>query len=195
MAAEMGSTPNNGRIETATLGGGCFWCLEPIFRDLVGVEDAVAGYAGGSVPNPSYRLVCTGTTGHAEVVQIHFLPEQISFRQLLEVFFTVHDPTTPNRQGPDSGTQYRSIILFHDEGQRETARQVMAEVEEQGLWQDPLVTQVEPLKAFYRAEEYHQRYFEKNPNQGYCRAVVAPKVSKFRKRWQSKLKSRQAQSG
>lgn len=195
MSAAIEPSPGNGRIETATLGGGCFWCLEPVFRDLVGVEDVAVGYAGGTVPNPSYKLVCTGTTGHAEVVQVQFLPDQISFRELLEVFFTVHDPTTPNRQGPDAGPQYRSIILFHDEAQRATAREVMAEIEEAGLWEKPLVTELEPLQAFYRAEDYHQRYYEKNPNQGYCRAIIAPKLKKFRKRWQSKLTSRQAQSG
>lgn len=175
-------------LEKATVGGGCFWCLEPVFRDLVGVKDVVVGYAGGSLEDPSYQQVCTGSTGHAEVVQIAFDPDSISFEQLLEVFFTVHDPTTLNRQGPDVGTQYRSIILYHDEGQVRRARQVMEQVEEEGIWDDPLVTQVEPLETFYPAETYHQRYYEKNPNAGYCQAIIAPKVKKFRQRWQEKLK-------
>lgn len=179
------------RIEKATLGGGCFWCLEPLFEDLVGVEGVVPGYAGGSAPNPSYKAVCSGTTGHAEVVQIRFDPDQISFRQLLEVFFTVHDPTTLNRQGADVGTQYRSIILYHDEDQKRVAGEVIADIQAQELWDGGIVTQVEPLETFYEAEEYHHRYYERNPGQGYCRAVIAPKVAKFRKRFESLRKSSQ----
>lgn len=172
----------------ATLGGGCFWCLEPIMDELTGVQDAVVGYAGGDVPNPSYRQVSTGTTGHAEVVQVTFDPDVISFRELLEVFFGVHDPTTPNRQGPDFGPQYRSIILYHDAGQRQVAEQVIQELEEDGGWQDPIVTEVVPLKVFYPAEDYHQEYFVKNPQQAYCRVMVAPKVTKFRKQFYAMLK-------
>jgi peptide-methionine (S)-S-oxide reductase len=179
-------------LEKATVGGGCFWCLEPLFRDLVGVEDVVVGYAGGSVEDPTYQQVCTGSTGHAEVVQISFAPAAISYKQLLEVFFTVHDPTTLNRQGPDVGTQYRSIILYHDESQKAAAEEVMAQVEQQKIWDDPLVTDIEPLDEFYPAEKYHQRYYEKNPNQGYCAAIIAPKVKKFRQKWQEQLKAAEA---
>lgn len=179
-------------LERATFGGGCFWCLEPLFRDLIGVKDVAVGYAGGSVPSPSYQLVCSGTTGHAEVVQVSFDPEQISYRELLEVFFTVHNPTTPNRQGPDVGSQYRSIILYHDDSQKETAKQVVEWVEREGLWDAPVVTEIKPLDHFYRAEDYHQRYFEKNPTAAYCQAMIAPKVKKFRSRWQDKLRTARA---
>ncbi len=177
--------------EIATFGGGCFWCLEPMFDDLIGVHQVVPGYAGGDVPNPGYQAVCSGTTGHAEVVQIGYDPRLISFRQLLEVFFSVHDPTTLDRQGADVGTQYRSIILYHNEEQMRVAGEVIAELEREGLWSGSIVTQIEPLGAFYEAEEYHHRYFERNPDQGYCRAVIAPKVSKFRKRYDSLRKSGQ----
>ena len=179
------------KTEKATLGGGCFWCLEPIFEDLIGVDHVVPGYAGGSDPNPSYKAVCSGTTGHAEVVQIRYDPQQISFGQLLEIFFSVHDPTTPNRQGADTGTQYRSIILYHDEEQKRVAGEVIAELEQKKLWNGSIVTQIEPLGAFYEAEEYHHRYFERNPNQGYCSVVIAPKVAKFRKKFESLRKSSQ----
>ena len=172
----------------ATLGGGCFWCLEPIFSELDGVLGVAVGYAGGDVPDPSYRLVCTGTTGHAEVVQITFDDSVISFQELLQVFFSVHDPTTPDRQGPDVGPQYRSIILFHDQEQRQTAQQVIRELEESGAWGAPIVTEVAPLEAFYPAEEYHQAYFVKNPQQAYCRLMVAPKVARFRQRFHARLK-------
>jgi peptide-methionine (S)-S-oxide reductase len=178
-------------IESATFGGGCFWCLEPLYRDLVGVEDVAVGYAGGSVPSPSYQLVCSGTTGHAEVIQVTFDPSVITYRELLEVFFTVHNPTTPNRQGPDVGSQYRSIILYHSENQRETAEAVVDWVENEGFWGAPVVTEIKPLDSFYRAEEYHQRYFEKNPTAAYCQAMIAPKVKKFRVRWQAKLSTAQ----
>jgi peptide-methionine (S)-S-oxide reductase len=174
--------------ELATLGGGCFWCLEPIFKDLVGVEEAVVGYSGGKVSNPSYGQVCTGTTGHAEVVQITFNPGRILFKEILEVFFSVHDPTTLNRQGADVGTQYRSVIFYHTEEQRRVAEEVIRKLEAAKRWNGPIVTEVAPFKAFYRGEAYHQDYFARNPEQGYCRLVVAPKVEKFRKQYESILK-------
>ena len=167
--------------EVATLGGGCFWCLEAIYIDLRGVKSVVSGYAGGRSPHPTYQEVCTGMTGHAEVVQVTFDPEQISYRQMVEVFFAIHDPTTLNRQGADVGTQYRSVIFTHSTEQTATAREVLGEVEAAGIWDNPLVTKIEPLDAFYPAEDYHQQYFQRNPYQGYCMAVIAPKVSKFRK--------------
>jgi len=176
-------------MEHATLGGGCFWCLEPIYDALRGVTDVVSGYAGGHVPAPTYEQVCTGRTGHAEVIQITLDPAVISYRELLEVFFTVHDPTTLNRQGADVGTQYRSVIFYHSPGQRAIAEEVIADVARQGLWRDPLVTQLVPYDAFYPAEDYHQRYFERNPNQGYCRVVIAPKVAKFRQKYLERLKA------
>lgn len=181
------SQETKSRIEIATLGGGCFWCLDPIFDELRGVEEVLVGYAGGHVPNPSYKLVCTGTSGHAEVVQINFDPQVISYKELLQIFFSVHDPTTPNRQGADIGPQYRSIILYHDESQKAAAEKVIQEIEAEGLWPAPIVTEVVPFSEFYIAEDYHQRYFEKNPGQGYCRVVIAPKVAKFRKLYQEKL--------
>src|SRR5438445_42274 len=177
------------RHETATLAGGCFWCLEAAFQDLKGVERVQSGYAGGRVANPSYEQVCTGTTGHAEVVQITFDPQVVSFDDLLHVFFTIHDPTTLNRQGGDVGTQYRSAIFYNSPEQEKTARQVMAEIFKAGIWARPIVTEVAPLQPFYRAEEYHQDYFRKNPTAGYCRVVIAPKVSKFRKQFAARLKA------
>jgi peptide-methionine (S)-S-oxide reductase len=174
--------------EIATLAGGCFWCLEAVYKDLRGVESVVSGYSGGSVANPTYQQVCSGTTGHAEVVQVTFDPQAVSFREILEVFFTIHDPTTLNRQGADAGTQYRSAIFYHSPEQRETAEQVIAELTAEQLWRDPIVTEVTPLTEFYAAENYHQDYFENNPYQPYCMAVVAPKVSKFRKKFLDKLK-------
>lgn len=174
--------------ELATLGGGCFWCLDPVFSDLIGIERVVVGYAGGEMPDPTYKQVCDGTTGHAEVVQITFDSAQISYRSLLEIFFSVHDPTTLNRQGADAGTQYRSIILTHDDAQSTTARSLIEEIEREGVWTSPVVTQIEPLQAFYPAEDYHQRYFEVNPGAGSCRVVIAPKVSKFRKTYAANLK-------
>src|SRR5918911_1391208 len=173
--------------EVATLAGGCFWCLEAVFDDLRGVESVESGYAGGRVPNPSYQQVCTGGTGHAEVVQITFDPRVVSFRELLEVFFTIHDPTTPNRQGADVGTQYRSIVLYHSPEQEQTAREVIADLQAKRVWDAPIVTQVEPLEAFYPAEEYHQEYFARNPNQPYCQIVIAPKVAKFRQKYLARL--------
>jgi peptide-methionine (S)-S-oxide reductase len=175
--------------QVATLGGGCFWCLEPLYADLQGVKDVVVGYSGGSVPDPSYEQVCTGRTGHAEVVQVTFDPETVSYREILEVFFAIHDPTTPNRQGADVGPQYRSAIFYHDDDQRRVAEELIQELGEEDIWGKPIVTEVSPIEEFYEAEEYHQEYYQKNPNQGYCRVVIAPKVSKFRQKYQSKLKS------
>ncbi|MBV9326171.1 MAG: peptide-methionine (S)-S-oxide reductase MsrA [Chloroflexi bacterium] len=175
--------------EIATLGGGCFWCLEAVYNELRGVESAISGYAGGSVANPSYEQVCTGRTGHAEVVQVTFDASDISYRDILEVFFTIHDPTTPNRQGADVGTQYRSIILFASPEQEATARAVIAETHASGLWHAPIVTQVEPLDRFYPAEGYHQNYFERNPYQPYCQIVIAPKVAKARHQYLERLKA------
>ena len=174
--------------EVATLAGGCFWCLEAVYDDLRGVTDVVSGYAGGSVPDPSYEAVCSGTTGHAEVVQVAFDPEEVSFREILQVFFTIHDPTTLNRQGNDVGTQYRSAVFYHSPEQKAVAEEVIAELEREGVWDDPIVTQLEPLDRFYPAEAYHQEYFRRNPFQPYCRVVVAPKVSKFRKQYLEQLK-------
>ena len=167
-------------VEKVTLGGGCFWCLDPIFSELTGVLGVDVGYAGGAEDNPSYESVCTGSTGHAEVVQVTFDPELVTYEDILNVFFSVHDPTTLNRQGADVGTQYRSIILTHDEAQHETAGSVIKSLEAEQIWGTPIVTEVVPYVIFYRAEEYHQEYFEKNPNQGYCQAIIAPKVAKFR---------------
>lgn len=175
--------------QIATLGGGCFWCTEAVFRELKGVEKVESGYSGGTVPNPSYEQVCTGRTGHAEVVQITFDPSTISYKEVLEIFFTVHDPTTLNRQGGDAGTQYRSIILYHDNQQKATAEQVIREITAANIWDAPIVTQLEPFNAFYKAEDYHQEYFENNPGQPYCRIVIAPKVRKFREHYQEKLKA------
>lgn len=175
--------------EVATLAGGCFWCLEAVYDELKGVEDVVSGYTGGHLPNPGYRMVCTGTTGHAEVVQITYDADVISFRDLLNVFFTIHDPTTLNRQGADVGTQYRSAIFYHTPEQKAIAEQTIAELNASGIWGAPIVTEITELPTFYPAEDYHQEYFVKNPNQGYCRAVVAPKVAKFRKAFFEQLRA------
>jgi peptide-methionine (S)-S-oxide reductase len=174
--------------EVATLAGGCFWCLEAAFTELKGVEGVRSGYAGGHAPNPSYEDVCTGTTGHAEVVQIQFDPQVVSFDDLLHVFFTIHDPTTPNRQGADVGTQYRSAIFYHTPEQKAVAERVIAELQAEQLWDAPVVTALKPLDAFYPAEEYHRDYYRRNPNQGYCSAVIAPKVAKVRKLYFDRLK-------
>jgi peptide-methionine (S)-S-oxide reductase len=176
--------------ETATLGGGCFWCIDTLFRELQGVEKVESGYAGGRMANPTYRDVCSGMTGHAEVVQVTFDPLVLSFRDLLGVFFTVHDPTTPDRQGADIGTQYRSIILYHSDEQRETARQVIDELNREKVWDDPIVTQLVPFTTFYSGEKYHQDYYSQNPNQPYCQIVIAPKVAKFRKAYLDRLAKR-----
>ncbi len=174
--------------EIATLAGGCFWCLEAVYDNLQGVVDVVSGYAGGHVTQPTYEQVCAGTTGHAEVVQITFDPSGVSYRELLEVFFTIHDPTTLNRQGADVGTQYRSAIFYHSEEQRAVAATLIAELDASGKWRTPIVTQVVPLEVFYPAEAYHQEYFRNNPNQPYCRMVVAPKVQKFQQTFTLQLK-------
>jgi peptide-methionine (S)-S-oxide reductase len=174
--------------EVATLGGGCFWCLEAVFKELRGVNSVMSGYAGGHVANPDYYAVCRGTTGHAEVTQVKFDPDQLSYADLLRVFFTIHDPTTLNRQGNDVGTQYRSIILTHSDTQNATAHEVMKEIEEAKIWPRPIVTQIEPLRAFYPAEEEHHDYFARNPWSGYCQVVIAPKVAKFRKQFTDRLR-------
>src|SRR5438105_69955 len=177
-----------GTSETAVLGGGCFWCLEAVYNELRGVEHVISGYAGGSVPNPSYEAVCGGRTGHAEVVHITFDPEVLSYREILEVFFAGHDPTTLNRQGADVGTQYRSIILYSSPEQEATARSVIEETNASGIWHSPIVTRVEPLERFYPAEGYHQNYFERNSYQPYCQIIIAPKVAKVRQKYLSRLK-------
>ncbi|HEY7686846.1 MAG TPA: peptide-methionine (S)-S-oxide reductase MsrA [Gemmatimonadales bacterium] len=177
------------QTELATLGGGCFWCLEAVFQDLKGVERVVSGYAGGTSPNPSYEEVCTGRTGHAEVVQVTFDPAALTYRDLLQVFFTIHDPTTLNRQGADTGTQYRSVVFVHGAEQEAVAREVIADLGQSGVWDSPIVTEVTPLTAFYPAEGYHQEFFRRNPGQSYCRLVVAPKVAKFRKEHLARLKA------
>lgn len=174
-------------LELATLGGGCFWCLEAVYLELRGVRRVVSGYAGGRVPSPTYEQVCSGATGHAEVVQLAFDPSEISYREILEVFFTIHDPTTLNRQGADVGTQYRSVIFFHSPEQQRTAREVIEELQAQHVWNDPIVTEVAPLPEFFPAEAYHQEYYRRNPGQGYCRVVIEPKVAKFRKQFLERL--------
>lgn len=179
-------------IETATLGGGCFWCLEAVFLDLRGVTAAQSGYAGGTLANPSYQAVCTGRTGHAEVVQVQFDPAQLDYADLLRVFFTIHDPTTLNRQGADVGTQYRSVIFTHSDAQAQTAQAVIAEVAGAGLFSGKIVTEVLPAPVFYRAEPEHDRYYERNPYSGYCRAVVGPKVAKFKKTFADRVRSNAA---
>lgn len=173
--------------EQATLGGGCFWCLEAVFEQLRGVSKVVSGYAGGVQPNPTYRQVCTGETGHAEVVQVTFDPNFVSFTELLDVFFATHDPTTLNRQGADIGTQYRSAIFYHSPAQKVQAERKIAEWNAAARWGRPIVTEVVPLSHFYPAEDYHQGYFRQNPNQGYCQMVIAPKVAKFRKQFTERL--------
>jgi peptide-methionine (S)-S-oxide reductase len=176
------------RKEVATLGGGCFWCLEAVYEQLRGVEAVVSGYSGGHVEYPTYRQVCSATTGHAEVVQVTFDPDEVSFREILEVFFTIHDPTTPNRQGADAGPQYRSVILWHSPAQKATAEEVIAEFEREGVWNAPIVTELTPFERFWQAEGEHQEYYRRNPNQGYCRVVIEPKVAKFRKRFLERLR-------
>lgn len=185
----MANTAAGGSRELATLGGGCFWCTEAVFTELRGVERVDSGYAGGTTPNPTYEQVCTGRTGHAEVVQVTFDPGVLSFHDLLVVFFTVHDPTTLNRQGADVGTQYRSVVFYRDEAQKTTTERVIRELEQEKLWRKKIVTEVVPFSAFYLAEEYHRDYFARNPTGGYCQFVVAPKVAKFRSKFADRLKS------
>ena len=174
--------------EIATLGGGCFWCTEAVFTELRGVEKVESGYSGGTIPNPSYRDVCEGTTGHAEVTQITFDPNAISYETILRVFFTMHNPTTRNRQGADVGSQYRSIILYHTQKQKETAEKVMQEINREGIWSKPILTELVPFKAFYKAEGYHQEYYRNNSAQPYCQMVIAPKMAKLREHYRELLK-------
>jgi peptide-methionine (S)-S-oxide reductase len=175
-------------LEVATLAGGCFWCLEAVYDELNGVVDVVSGYSGGNTPSPSYEAVCTGQTGHAETVQIIFDPNVVPYQELLEVFFTIHDPTTLNRQGADVGTQYRSAIFYHTPEQKATAERVISELEQEKVWDKPIITELTPFRTFYPAEAYHQEYFKRNPYQGYCMAIIAPKVAKFRSKYLEKLK-------
>jgi peptide-methionine (S)-S-oxide reductase len=174
--------------ETATLGGGCFWCTEAVFDEVIGVTDVVSGYSNGHTKNPTYEQICEGDTGHAEVVKVTFDPAQISYNDILGIFFAIHDPTTLNRQGNDVGTQYRSAIVVHSPAQRATAEAIIRKLNEENLWGKPIVTEVSDAATFYPAEEYHQEFFKRNPNQGYCMAVVSPKVSKFRKQFVSRLR-------
>ena len=176
------------KLEVATLGGGCFWCIEATFQEIRGVVNVESGYAGGTTVSPTYEQVCTGNTGHVEVVQITFDPNTISYKGILEIFFTVHDPTTFNRQGADVGTQYRSVIFYHNERQKESAEQVIEEMSIKKVWDDPIVTTVEPLKKFYKAEDYHIKYFDRHPEAAYCRVVIAPKIAKLRNKYREKLK-------
>jgi peptide-methionine (S)-S-oxide reductase len=178
-----------GALETAILGGGCFWCLEAVFQEVPGVIRVVPGYAGGSVAGPSYEAVCTGMTGHAEAVQITYDAATLTYEQVLRIFFATHDPTTLNRQGPDTGTQYRSVIFYHDAGQQRTAEALRRELDEAHVWDRPLVTQISPLDKFYPAESYHRDYFARHPDQPYCRAVISPKLAEFRRQYLGKLKS------
>lgn len=176
--------------EIATLGGGCFWCTEAVFQQMAGITAVESGYTGGQVANPSYEQICEGTTGHAEVVRLSFDPAVVSFREILEVFFTIHDPTTLNRQGNDVGTQYRSVIYYHTPQQQEIAKQVISEMA--NVWDAPIVTELSPAVTYYKAESYHQNYFRQNPLQGYCAFIVAPKVSKFRQTFRDRIKSEMA---
>jgi peptide-methionine (S)-S-oxide reductase len=182
----------NTNLQTATLAGGCFWCLEAVYDEIKGVQGVESGYAGGHMDNPTYRAVCNGDTGHAEVVQVHFDPNVVSYRDLLNVFFAIHDPTTLNRQGADTGTQYRSAILYHDDEQKRIAEELIKDLSAQKIWDRPIVTEVTKLDKFYMAEDYHQEYFARNPYQPYCMAVVSPKVSKFRKHFIEMLKKQPA---
>ena len=187
MTAE--DSANGSAREVATLGGGCFWCLEAVYQELRGVEKVESGYSGGNAPNPTYREVCSETTGHAEVVQVTFDPEVVSYKDILEVYFTIHDPTTLNRQGADVGTQYRSVIYYHDDEQRRIAEAVISDLESEGIWSNPIVTEVTPFDEFYVAEDYHQNYFRNNGFQPYCQVIIAPKVAKFRKQHLDRLKA------
>ena len=174
--------------EVATLAGGCFWCLEAIFKEMDGAENVTSGYTGGTTINPTYQEVCTGTTGHAEAVQVAFNPSKISYQEILQIFFSAHDPTTLNRQGGDVGTRYRSAIFYHDDRQRDIAEALVRELSEAQLWKKPIVTQIVPVGKFYPAEDYHREYFLRHPEQSYCRVVISPKVDKFRKQWTKRAK-------
>jgi len=182
---------DNPNLELADLGGGCFWCLEAVYDELEGVHKVVSGYEGGHVENPSYNAVCTGNTGHAEIVRVTFDPAVVSFEEILRVFFTIHDPTTLNRQGADVGTQYRSVIFYHDPAQKETALDVIAELDAAGIWPNPIVTEIAEATTFYPAEDYHQEYYANNSYQPYCQVVINPKLAKFRQKYASRLKSPQ----
>ena len=188
MGPKQSQMPSGNSKQVATLAGGCFWCLEAVFSELKGIEKVVSGYSGGTVAKPSYNEVLTGTTGHAEAVQLTFDPRLISFRQILEVFFSIHDPTTPNRQGADVGTQYRSVIFYHNEEQKAIAEQIIQELDAANIWDAPIVTEVTSFEAFYPAEDYHQDYFGQHPQQPYCQVVIAPKIAKFREQHLEKLK-------
>jgi peptide-methionine (S)-S-oxide reductase len=188
LAQPTGAETMPANFETATLGGGCFWCLEAVYQELAGVTEVVSGYAGGRLADPDYEAVCAGGTGHAEVVQVHFDPAQLSYADILEIFFSVHDPTTKDRQGADVGSQYRSIILTANEEQARVARAALAALDESGVWPRPAVTQIEPLATFYPAEKYHQDYYQQNTQQGYCQVVISPKLEKFRKQFRERLK-------
>jgi peptide-methionine (S)-S-oxide reductase len=190
MSNEIQTNQENQNLQKATFGEGCFWCTEAVFKEIEGVVKTEVGYAGGYVENPTYEEVCTGETGHAEVCQITFDPEKISYSELLEIFFKTHDPTSLNRQGEDVGTQYRSVIFYHNDEQKNLTIEFIKKLEEEKIYSKKIVTQVEPLKNFYRAEEYHQNYFEKNPDRAYCRLVVAPKVEKTRKIFEDRLKKK-----
>ena len=185
----MSDAPNEPARETATLGGGCFWCLDAVYRGVDGVTRVTSGYAGGHVTNPTYQQVCGGDTGHAEVVQVEYDPARIRYREVLGIFFSIHDPTTKDRQGADVGPQYRSVVFTHDEEQARTAREMIADLDREGVWRDPIVTEVEPLDVFHPGEAYHQNFFTNNPDQGYCNVVIAPKVAKFRKQYAHLLKT------
>lgn len=178
----------HGKIEVVTLGGGCFWCIEAAFDEVRGVINVESGYAGGEIASPTYEEVCTGETGHAEVVQLTFYPQLISFRDILEIFFAAHDPTTLNRQGADVGNQYRSVLFYHNERQKEVVEQFIAELNAAKIWDNPIVTQVEPFKNFYEAEDYHRKYFVRHPKAAYCRIVIAPKIAKLRKKYHENLR-------
>ena len=175
-------------LEVAVLAGGCFWCIEAVFREIDGVENVVSGYTGGTTANPNYQQVCAGETDHAEAVQISFNPSKISYREILEIFFSVHDPTTLNKQGADVGIQYRSAIFYHSEEQKTVAAELTGELDKVNLWNKPIVTQIVPLEKFYPAEDYHQEYFFRHPEQAYCQVVISPKVNKFRQQWAKRLK-------
>jgi peptide-methionine (S)-S-oxide reductase len=190
MSSNPGYSERNNGVEVATLAGGCFWCLEAIFDELEGVERVVSGYSGGKTENPSYKDVCGGRTGHAEAVQIVFDPKVISYREILALFFSMHDPTTLNRQGADVGTQYRSVIFYHDDKQKAIAEQLIKELNAAKIWKTPIVTEVKPFTAFYPAEDYHRNYFQQNTAQPYCQVVIAPKLAKFRNHYSDKLKKK-----
>jgi len=175
-------------LEVATLAGGCFWCIEAVFREVARIKNVVSGYTGGATVNPTYEQVCSGKTGHAEAVQVSFDPLKISYRKILEIFFSIHDPTTLNRQGADVGTQYRSAIFYHSEQQKAIAEELIAGLNTSHLWKKPIVTQIVPLHTFYTAEDYHQGYYSQHPEQGYCQMVISPKLNKFRQRWSKHLK-------